>query len=61
VLGVGAFKDGVGFASYCVGITPCAYSVSVLVSSVVFKVVAMCWDGSVALCANPEKTHCVEC
>ena len=61
MLGVGAFKDGVVFASYSVGTTPCAYSVSVLVSGVVFKVVAMCWNGSVALCANPEKTHCVEC
>jgi len=61
VLGLGTFKDGVGFAAECVSGTSCTQAVSIEVALIVFEMVGVCRDCSVALCADPEETHCIEC
>ena len=61
MFGVGAFKDGVGFAAECVSGTSCTQAVSIEVAHIVFEMVGVCRDCSVALCADPEETHCIEC
>ena len=55
------FKDGVGFAVECISGTSCTHAVSVEVAHIVFEMVGVRWDCSVALCAEPEKAHCIEC
>jgi len=60
VFGVGAFKDGVAFAAECVSGTSCTQAVSIGAAHVVFKMVGVCRDCSVALCVDPEKAHCIE-
>ena len=61
MFGVGAFKDGVGFATECVSGTSCTQAVSVEVAHIVFEMVGVRWDCFVALCADPEEAHCIEC
>jgi len=60
VFGVGAFKDGVAFAAECVSGTSCTQAVSIGAAHVVFKMVGVCRDCSMALCVDPEKAHCIE-
>ena len=61
MLGVGTFKDGVGFAAECVSGTSCTQAVSTEGAHIVFRVVGVRRDCSVALCADPEEAHCIEC
>ena len=58
---IGTFKDGVGFATECVSGTSCSQAVSVEVAHIVFIMVGVRRDCSVALCADPEEAHCIEC
>jgi len=57
----GTFKDGVGFAAECVSGTSCTQAVSVEVAHIVFEIVVVRRDCSVALCAEPGEAHCIEC
>ena len=41
--------------------TSCSQAVSVEVVHIVFEMVGVRRDCSVALCANPEEAHCIEC
>ena len=50
----GTFKDGVGFAAECVSGTSCTQAVSIKVAHIVFEMVSVRWDCSVALCADPR-------
>jgi len=61
VFGVGTFKDGVGFVVECVNGTLCTQEVSIEVAHMFFEIVGVCWDCSVALRADPEEAHCIEC
>ena len=61
MFGVCAFKDGVGFATECVGGTSCTQAVSVEVVHIVFEMVGVHRDCSVVLCADPEEARCIEC
>jgi len=61
VFGSGAFKDGVGFATKCVSGTLCRQTVSVEVAHIVFEMVGVRRDCSVALCVDPEEAHYIEC
>ena len=49
------------FTANCVGGALRAQVVTVLVAVGVFEVVGMRWGSSVALCADPEEAHGVEC
>ena len=49
-----------GFASECVVGTSCTQAVSIEVAHVVFEMVGVCRDCSVALCADPEEVHWIE-
>jgi len=60
VFRVGAVQDCVNLTANCVGGASRAQTVTVLVVVGVFKVVAVRWDSSMALCANPEEAHGVE-
>ena len=60
MFGEGAFKDGEGFAFECVGGTSCTQAVSIEVAHVVFEMLSVCLDCSVALCADLEEAHCIE-
>jgi len=57
----GTFKDGVGFAAKCVSGTSCKQAVSVEFAHIVFEMVGVRRGCSVALCAEPEEAHCIEC
>ena len=57
----GTFKDGLGFAAECVSGTSCPQAVSVEVVHIVFEMVGVRRDCSVALCAEPEEAHCIKC
>jgi len=48
------------FTANCVGGASLAHTVTVLVAVGVFEVVAVRWDISMALCADPEEAHGVE-
>jgi len=60
VFRVGAVQYCVSFTANCVGGASLAQTVTVLVAVGVFEVVAVRWDSSMALCADPEKAHGVE-
>jgi len=51
----------VGFATKCVSRTSCTQAVSVEVAHIVFEMVGVRWDCSVALYADPEEAHYIEC
>ena len=57
----GTFKDGLGFAAECVSGISCTQVVSVEVAYIVFEMVGVRWDCSVAFCAEQEEAHCIEC
>jgi len=61
VIRTGTFKDGMGFATECVSGTLCTQVVSLEVAHIVFEMVGVRRDCSVALCAEPEEAHCIEC
>jgi len=56
----GAVQDCVNFTANCVGGASRAQAVTVLVAVGVFEVVAVRWDSSMALCANPKEAHGVQ-
>jgi len=60
VFRVGAVQYCVSFTANCVGGASLAQTVTVLVAAGVFEVVAVSWDSSMALCADPEEAHGVE-
>jgi len=57
MFGVGAFKDGMGFAAECLSGTSCTQAVSIEVAIIVFEMGSVCRDCSVAL----EEARCIEC
>jgi len=61
VFRIGTFKDGMRFAAECVSGTSCTQAVSAEVEHIVFEIIGVRWDCSVALCAEPEEAHCIEC
>ena len=44
MFGVGAFKDGMGFAAECLSGTSCTQAVSIEVAIIVFEMVSVCRD-----------------
>jgi len=57
---VGAVQYCVSFTTICVGSALLAQTVTVLVAVGVFEVVAVRWNSSMALCADPGEAHGVE-